>query len=351
MEGEQPQHKRRSRYKGTHPKSFQEKYKELQPDQYAGDVEKIISKGKTPAGMHISVCMNEIMEALQLRPGLTGLDATLGYGGHSAEILKRILPGGKLFATDIDPYELPKTSERLNKLGFGADVFFPRQMNFAHVDLIAAEAGPLDFVLADLGLSSMQIDNPSRGFTLKTDAPLDLRLDPTHGKPASSLLKNITLERLEALLSEYSDEPYAAVVAHEIIDNRSKGNPILTTTNLKDIITAAVLKAQPKMEKEDLKKTLQRCFQALRIEVNHEFRVLEEFLNKLPEVLSPGGRVAILSFHSGEDRRVKKYFQHHFREGIYSEVAPGPVRPTPEECFANRRARSAKLRWAVKSSD
>lgn len=349
MDDQSPKKPRRIRYKGTHPKNFKEKYKELQPDQYAGDVEKIKQQGRTPAGMHRSICVNEIMDFLQVKPGQIGLDATLGYGGHSAEILEKIIPGGKLYATDVDPYELPKTKERLAALGFGEDVLAIRKMNFSHIDQIVSEAGLLNFVLADLGVSSMQIDNPERGFTFKIEGPLDLRLNPKSGKSAAEFLETISQQDLEDLLIENSDEPYAEPIAEAIIAHLRRGKKIETTTQLKDLIGETLAPLPAETRKEEIKKSCQRCFQALRIAVNDEFGVLDKFLEKLPGALAPGGRVAILSFHSGEDRRVKKSFRHFFREGIYSEIAPDVIRPSAEECFANPRAKSAKLRWAVKA--
>lgn len=347
MDGEKP--KRRVRYKGTHPKAFKEKYKELNPEQYAADVEKVKQQGRTPAGMHRSICVNEIMEFLQLQPGQTGLDATLGYGGHSAEMLRRIIPGGKLYAIDVDPLELPRTRERLAAMGFGEDVLSIQKMNFSGIDRIAAESGPLDFVIADLGVSSMQIDNPDRGFSFKVEGPLDLRLNPKSGQPASALLKTVSRDELEELLVEHSDEPYFEPIAQAISTRIKKGIAIETTTQLKQIITDALQFLPESMRNEDIKKACQRTFQALRIAVNDEFGVLETFLEKLPDVLASGGRVAILTFHSGEDRRVKKSFQALNRAGIYSSVAPEPIRPTAEESHANPRARSAKLRWAIKA--
>lgn len=349
MDNHQSKPPRRIRYKGTHPKTFNEKYKELQPGRYAADIEKIIQKGNTPAGMHRSICVNEILEFLKIKPGQTGLDATLGYGGHSLEILKLLAPGGKLYATDVDPFELPRTRDRLTALGYGPDVLFIRKMNFSGIEQVVAEAGFLDFVLADLGVSSMQIDNPERGFSLKVEGSLDLRLNPKSGKPAAALLKTITQERLQQLLTENADEPHAALIAAAVSAHIRKGMALETTTQFKDIIKQ-ILEFVPQQERMDtIKKTCQRCFQALRIEVNDEFGSLEKFLEKLPRALAPGGRVAILSFHSGEDRRVKKSFQLFFREGIYSEVAEEPVRPTPQETGSNPRARSAKLRWAIKA--
>ncbi len=348
MDNEQSKPPRRIRYKGTHPKTFKEKYKELNPERYAADIEKVKQKGNTPAGMHRSICVNEILECLKVSSGQTGLDATLGYGGHSLELLKQLVPDGKLYATDVDPFELPRTQERLEAMGYGPEVLEIRKMNFSGIDQLAEEAGGFDFVLADLGVSSMQIDNPDRGFSLKVDGPLDLRLNPSTGKSATQLLKNISLEKLEALLLENSDEPYADIIAEAIIQFIKKGNTIDTTSQLKNIIKETLQFLSAETKTEITKKSCQRCFQALRIAVNDEFGVLEKFLARLPDALKPGGRVAILSFHSGEDRRVKKAFQLFYREGIFSDVAPDPIRPSAEEIYSNPRARSAKLRWGVK---
>ena len=349
MEEEQSKHSRRERYKGTHPKVFKEKYKELKPDDYAADVEKILAQGKTPAGMHRSICVAEIMSILKVRPGQVGLDATLGYGGHSLEILKCLQPDGRLYAIDVDSIELPKTRERLSLLGFGPEILEVRKMNFSGISQIVAEAGPLDFVLADLGVSSMQIDNPERGFSLKVEGPLDLRLNPTSGKTAATYLKTITKQKLEEILVENADEPYSQPIANAIMTAIKNGATIATTLQLIKIITKALEVIPQRLNKDEIKKSCQRSFQALRIEINNEFGVLDQFLEKLPDSLAPGGKVAILSFHSGEDRRVKKSFQHFFREGIYSAISDEAIRPSAEECFNNNRARSAKLRWAIKS--
>ncbi|MBL7910899.1 MAG: 16S rRNA (cytosine(1402)-N(4))-methyltransferase RsmH [Bacteroidia bacterium] len=347
MDDEKP--KRRIRYKGTHPKSFKEKYKELTPEKYANDIEKVMQQGRTPAGMHRSICVTEIMEFLKITPGQIGLDATLGYGGHSLEILKCLSPGGHLYATDVDPFELPRTKERLTALGYGPEVLTIKKMNFSGIDQIALEAGPLNFVLADLGVSSMQIDNPERGFSFKVEGPLDLRLNPKSGKSAAQLLKNISREELEEILMVNSDEIYAEEIAEAIVSGIEKGRVIETTTQLQKIIAEALDFLPPNTSKELIKKSCQRSFQALRIEVNDEFGVLDKFLEKLPDALAEGGRVAILSFHSGEDRRVKKAFQSLFREGIFAEIAPDPIRASAEECNSNPRAKSAKLRWAIKA--
>ncbi|MBU2045240.1 MAG: 16S rRNA (cytosine(1402)-N(4))-methyltransferase RsmH, partial [Bacteroidetes bacterium] len=322
---------------------------ELNPENFSADVEKVMQQGRTPAGMHRSICVNEILEFLNIQPGQIGMDATLGYGGHSLEMLKCLVPNGHLYATDVDPFELPKTRDRLAALGYGPEVLTIKKMNFSGIDLITQEAGPLNFVLADLGVSSMQIDNPDRGFSFKIDGPLDLRLNPNSGKSAAALLKSISQERLAELFAEYSDEPYADEIATSIIQANKRGEQIKTTTDLKEIIKESLAFLPPANKAEEIKKTCQRCFQALRIEVNNEFGVLEKFLERLPDALASGGKVAILSFHSGEDRRAKKIFKAFYQAGIYSEIAPEPIRASTEEINSNPRARSAKLRWAIKA--
>jgi len=346
---ENQEHKRRARYKGTHPKAFQEKYKELQPDKYADEVAKVIQRGSTPAGMHRPICVKEILEILQITSGQTGLDATLGYGGHTLEMLNCLDSTGVLYALDVDPYELPRTRKRLAALGYGPEMLKIKQMNFSEIDQVALESGPLNFVLADLGVSSMQIDNPERGFSYKKEGPLDLRLNPEQGEPASERLKNLSQDELQGMLMENADEPHAEAIARAVISELREGKELSTTTQLRRIIQEALKFIPEKNRNDEVKKSCQRCFQALRIDVNNEYEVLYEFLEKLPGVLAEGGRVAILSFHSGEDRLVKKSFQHYFSEGIYREIAPEPIRPSPEECNSNSRARSAKLRWAIKA--
>lgn len=349
MSNNEKTHKRRVRYKGTHPRNYKEKYKEHQPDRYSETVERVIQKGSTPAGMHISICVNEILDILQIKPGEIGLDATLGYGGHTLEMLKCLDSKGHIYGTDVDSIELPKTEQRLRDLGYGEDTFTAVQTDFSNIDQVVSKSGPLDFVLADLGVSSMQIDNPDRGFSFKFEGPLDLRLDPLKGQSATERLDRISQDELEGMFIENADEPYAREIAKSVISEIKKGNRIETTTQLQEII-ADTLKNIPEKDRDSaIKKSCQRCFQALRIDVNDEFEVLYEFLEKLPDSLASGGRVAIMSFHSGEDRLVKKSFKHYLREGIYKEISSGPIRPTQEECNLNPRARSTKLRWAIKA--
>ena len=349
MEQEERKHQRRVRYRGTHPKRYEEKYKELQPEKYPETVAKVIQKGSTPVGMHIPIMVNEILDFLQIQPGQTGLDATLGYGGHTGRMLERLESKGHIYALDVDSIEMEKTRKRLENKGYGPEILTIRKLNFANIDQIVRESGPLDFVLADLGVSSMQIDNPSRGFSFKKEGPLDLRLDPLKGEPASERLKGLTREELTGMLIENSDEPYAEEIARAVMGEIKRGREVATTTRLYEMIDRALAFIPEEERKEAVKKSCQRTFQALRIDVNSEFEVLYEFLDKLPGVLKPGGRVAILTFHSGEDRIVKKSFKEMYRAGLYSQVATDVIRPTAEERRMNSRAHSTKMRWAVKA--
>lgn len=340
-------HKRRVRYSGTHPRKFSEKYKELNPEKYQDTIERVISKGSTPAGMHISICVQEILTFLQIKPGMKGLDATLGYGGHSRKMLEALQGRGHLYALDVDPIEIVKTTKRLREAGFSEEIFTPISENFANVDRVAEQYGSFDFLLADLGVSSMQIDNPERGFSYKQEGPLDLRLNPQNGEPASERLQKMNREEIEGMLIDNSDEPYAAEVARAIAGRNRKGQKIDTTTKLAELIGETLAFLPEKERKEAVKKSCARVFQALRIDVNSEFEVLEAFLTKLPSCMAPGGRIAILTFHSGEDRLVKRAFKEGKKAGIYSEVAEDVIRPSSEECVKNPRAKSTKMRWAV----
>ena len=342
-------HKRRVRYKGKYPRNYKEKYKELNPEKYQDTIEKVIRKGSTPAGMHISIMVREIIDFLQIKPGQTGFDATLGYGGHTKAMLECLKGQGHMYATDVDPIESAKTKKRLADAGFGEDVLTIRLQNFCTIDEIAKEAGGFDFVLADLGVSSMQIGNPDRGFSFKVDGPLDLRLNPEKGISAAERLAQIDEDELAGMLWENSDEPYAEELAHAIVTERKHGKPIDTTTRLREVIEETLSFLPEKEKKDTVKKTCQRTFQALRIDVNNEFEVLYEFMEKLPGALKPGGRAAILTFHSGEDKLVKKALKQGYKEGIYSEIANDVVRPSAEECAQNGRARSTKMRWAVRA--
>jgi 16S rRNA (cytosine1402-N4)-methyltransferase len=338
---EAPLHKRRVRYKGKNPRRFDEKYKEHDPEHYAKDVAKIIQSGKTPAGMHRSICVQEILQVLEPRPGQIVLDATLGYGGHARELLSRITPGGCLWGIDVDPIEIKRAEARLRTSGYTQEELQVRRINFAGVLKILSEVGGgFDLILADLGVSSMQLDDPGRGFTFKREGPLDLRLNPERGQPASALLQSLSEKDFENMLRVNADEPYAHGIAKSVFKCRK---PIVTTTALAD----AVRRALPRTvdDEEERTRSIRRTFQALRIAVNDEFFVLEQFLKNLPMCLNSDGRAAILTFHSGEDDRVVRSFKQGLESGVYADMGREPIRASRQEQYDNPRSKSAILRW------
>lgn len=334
---------RRPRYPGRHPRAFHQKYKELQPDRYAGEVEKVLRAGKTPAGMHRPILFDEVLRVLMPRPGDIAVDCTLGYGGHARGLLERVVPGGRLLGLDVDPIELPRTEARLRAAGFDDDVLLTDRTNFAGLPQALARHGLVsaDVVLADLGVSSMQIDDPDRGFTFKVDAPLDMRLNPGQGAPASERLARATVATVVEWLREHADEPLAQPIAAA-----TAGRTFATSTALADAVREVVRVEAPRDGDTAIARTVRRVFQALRIAVNDELGALDALLRHLPPTLAPGGRVAILTFHSGEDRRVKKAFQAGVRDGLYDAVNDDVIRASAAEVHANPRAASAKLRWA-----
>lgn len=342
------EHKRRVRYQGRYPRKFAEKYKELQPEKYADEIEKIKAKGKTPAGTHIPIMVGEILEFLDIKPGMRGLDATLGYGGHSEKMLEKLDGAGHLLAIDVDSEEMAKTTARLRALGYDEDIFSVKKSNFADLIKLAEKYGKFDFILADLGVSSMQIDNQERGFSYKFDGPLDLRLDQSKGATAAERLAELSEEEIEGMLIDNADEPYAAPIAKKISKLKRNGTQIVSTTQLSYIIANALAFLPPAERAEEVKKSCRRTFQALRIDVNSEYEVLESFLEAVPEALNEGGKIAVLTFHSGEDRLVKKAFKCLKKEGKLSEAAAEVIRPSREECYQNPRAHSTKMRWAIK---
>jgi len=336
-------HQRRPRYAGKHPHRFEEKYKERDPNRYAEEIRKVLASGKTPAGSHRPIMVAEILEILAPKPGEVAVDCTLGYGGHAEKILPRLQPGGMLLGLDADPIELPKAEARLRSLGFGPETFTAHRSNFAGLPQVLASASVIgaDIILADLGVSSMQIDDPARGFSVKHEGPLDMRMNPERGQSASVLLQKIRADALASLLSENSDEPHAFVLASALA-----GKTFATTSALAGAIRVAL--ARRGTDVVDL--SIRRVFQALRVAVNNEFSAFDTFLRNLPLCLNAGGRVAILTFHSGEDRRVKKSFEAGLRENVYAEIASTVTRPTAAERNANPRSASAKLRWARKGA-
>ncbi|MFA6504596.1 MAG: 16S rRNA (cytosine(1402)-N(4))-methyltransferase RsmH [Treponemataceae bacterium] len=339
-------HKRRKRYSGTHPHAFSEKYKELNPEKYKADVEHVISRGDTPAGTHRSICLEEVIAILNPQPGEVAVDATLGYGGHTRELLKKILPGGKLYGLDVDPVELPKTEARLRVEGFGPDAFAAVHSNFASLSKVLSKLGlsGVDMILADLGISSMQIDNPERGFTFKRDGPLDMRMNPEKGESAALLLRRLSEAKIAALLKDNADESDADAIAHAIVQKRQS---MTTTRALTQAVKTALTGA--KRSAEEITKATRRTYQALRIAVNGELSALDSLLADLPSCLKSGGRVVILTFHSGEDNRVVSSFEEGKATGVYAKIQDEEIRASAEERYSNPRSKSVRLRWAIRA--
>ncbi|MSU65585.1 MAG: 16S rRNA (cytosine(1402)-N(4))-methyltransferase RsmH [Opitutus sp.] len=344
------EHQRRPRYAGKNPRRFEDKYKEHDPERYAVDVAKMLAAGKTPAGSHRPIMVAEIIEVLALKPGEHAVDCTLGFGGHARELLARVTPGGRLIGLDVDPIELPKTTARLRAAGWGEDVFTAVRSNFAGLSKVLAKLGldGADAILADLGVSSMQLDDPARGFTFKTDSPLDLRLNPSRAPAAAEWLARVSAADLAAALTENADEPHAAMLARELTAHGRK-MPFTRTLQLAEAIRNLLHAHNPRHDPETGDDCVRRVFQAIRIAVNDEFGALDQFLRQLPTCLNAGGRVGILAFHSGEDRRVKHAFREGLRAGIYSATNDEIIRASPEERRANPRSTSAKLRWAARA--
>lgn len=342
MSDEAPRPPRRKRYSGKNPRRFEDKYKEHDPGRYAETVAKVIASGKTPAGTHIPIMVEECLEALQLEPGMTGVDATLGFGGHALKILEKVAPAGRLIGLDVDPLELPKTEARIQQAGYDADCFVAVKSNYAGIVKALAEQNlkKVDFVFADLGCSSMQFDDPSRGFSFKANGPLDMRMNPSRGLSAAEWIERTSAGKIEIALHDHSDEPRAGSIAEAIA-----GVKFPDTASLARAIRESVRVA----DEEERELTVRRVFQAVRIAVNEEFSALDAFLRALPDCLESGGRAAILTFHSGEDRRVKQAMKVGLRDGIYSEMSDGTQMAGAEERRMNPRSSSAKLRWIVRS--
>jgi len=339
---EPPRPPRRKRYSGKNPRRFEDKYKEHDPARYGETVAKVIASGKTPAGSHIPILVDECLVALDLTEGAFGVDATLGHGGHALKILEKISPGGKLIGLDVDPLELPKTEERIRAMGHGEAEFEAVRSNYAGIGKVLAVRGMrgVDFVFADLGCSSMQLDDPSRGFSFKFAGPLDMRMNPHRGLSAAEWLEKTNPLKLAAILHANADEPRAESLAEALAGRRFAHTQALVQ---------AIREAVRISGEDEMELTVRRVFQALRIAVNEEFVALDAFLRVLPECLKSGGKAAILSFHSGEDRRVKQAMREGVRTGIYSEMSDGVIMAGPDERRMNPRSSSAKLRWVTRA--
>lgn len=344
-------HKRRPRYKGTHPQRFEERYKERNPEQYPEVRERLRARGRTPAGTHVPVLLKETLAALEAKPGDTAADCTLGYGGHAAELLRAIAPGGRLIGFDVDADQLERTRARLEPLARQAGVGLHLcRANFAGIAKPLQELGVegYDAVLADLGVSSMQIDDPARGFSYRHDGPLDMRMDDRTRRTAADLLQSLSQEELATALRDLGEEPDAEAIARQIVGARAH-RPLARTTALAEIVLEAKGISAPEQRERSRRgepHPAALTFQALRMLVNDEPGVLNQFLRAAPYCLRPGGRIAVISFHNGEDRLVKGNFRDALRAGLFSEISDTPVRPASTEINSNPRSASARLRWA-----
>lgn len=348
----QPPRRRRPRYSGTHPKQFGEKYKEHAIDAHPELLEHLRAKGKTPAGTHVPIMTAEIMEALRPAPGEIVADCTLGYGGHATEFARRIGVSGTLVGFDIDGAELERTRDRLSALN--VPMRFHRS-NFAGIGNVMRKEGidGFDIIFADLGVSSMQIDNPQRGMSYKHPGPLDMRMDDRRKQTAADFLNTLPEKELSEALLEFADEPDYQAIAKSIVAAR-KTTPFATVEQLVELIfTAKGMSIQDWKQqvrrRPGLLHPAARTFQALRILVNDELGALKELLRLAPHCLRPGGRIGIISFHSGEDRLVKKSFAAGLHDGVYQTVADEIITPTRDEIASNPRSASAKFRWARRS--
>jgi len=285
--------------------------------------------------LHVSVLQSEVLELLDPQPGETFVDATLGVGGHARLMLEKLGPSGRLIGLDQDPEMLAFADRRL--AGLSATL---RHRNFEDLSAVLEDLqlGPVDGILADLGFCSDQMANPERGFSFQREGPLDMRLNPTAGLPASALVQRLQERDLADLFWRYGEERFSRRIARKILATR-KESPILTTGQLADLVRSCVPRGKGGIDPAT------RVFQALRIAVNDELGALERFLEQAPECLRPGGRIGIISFHSLEDRMVKRAFRD---KDIYEALNRKPLIANEEEVNRNPRARSAKLRAARK---
>jgi 16S rRNA (cytosine1402-N4)-methyltransferase len=386
--------RRRPRYTGSHPRRFDERYKEQTPDRYPELIAHVRAQGRTPAGAHVPIMVDEVLAALRPVPGEIAVDATLGYGGHAEALLRAITPGGVLIGLDRDAAALEATAERLRALlavggpGPRAGVELPPEdpggvrlhfarTHFAGLGHVLRDAGRdgCDVLLADLGASSMQLDDPTRGFSYKHDGPLDMRMDTRTPRTAADLLATLSAAELADAFRTITDEPDAERIAELIVARRSK-HRLAHTRDLADLVLDAKglthkTWRQPDADSHAAQVGLHveahaappgspvdphalhpaaRVFLALRILVNDELRGLEQFLRAAPYCLHPGGRLAMLTFHSGEARRVEAALQAGRANGLYATISDAPVRPTPAEQHANPRSRAAALYWALRTA-
>lgn len=304
---------------------------------------------------HTTVLLHEAVDALVQRPDGVYVDGTFGRGGHSRLILSRLAPAGRLLAIDRDPEAVAHAQtgpSRLDDARFSID-----HTRFADYPAVMARHGiaQLDGLLLDVGVSSPQIDDPARGFSFRHDGPLDMRMDPTRGQSAAEFLATAPSQRIAEVIRDYGEERFAGPLARAIVARREAGQPLARTSEL------AALAATVVRTRERGQDPATRTFQALRILVNGELDELEQALQASLAALRPGGRLAVISFHSLEDRIVKSFIQRHAREEVDRRVpfaTPQPallravarVRPAEAEVEGNARARSAILRVAERTA-
>ncbi|MCG3129738.1 MAG: Ribosomal RNA small subunit methyltransferase H [Phycisphaerae bacterium] len=347
--------RRRPRYRGTHPRRFEERYKERDGERFPGIVDHVRAQGRTPAGSHVPVLLEAVLDRLRPRPGEVVLDGTLGYGGHAQAFLERLAPGGRLIGLDVDAEQLERTRTRM-RVPEGATLSCHAR-NFSGLAGVLRDEGivAVDAIFLDLGVSSMQIDDPARGFSYKHDGPLDLRLDRRRSVSGTDLVASLAEPELAAAFRELGDEPDADRIARRIVTER-RLRPIKTTRALSDLILAV-----KGVRRSDLKERAAldphaphpaaRVFQALRMLVNDERAHLAAALRNAAYCLNPGGRIGVLSFHSGEDALVEAAFTQGVALGLYRAASDIPETPTPVERRDNPRCASALFRWAVRAGD
>ena len=345
-------HRRRPRYSGTHPKNYRQKYKEHNIAAHPDLKAHLRAKGKTPAGSHIPVLIEEVLGCLKPKPGQVVADCTVGYGGHSLGFIKQIGPTGKLIVFDVDSTELERTRKRLGKEKTPISFYHSNFAGIANV-LNKEKLDGYDIIFADLGVSSMQIDNPERGISYKNEGPLDMRMDDRLKRTGADLLNSLSEEELAGAFWQLSDEPDYQEIARTIVAQRSV-QPITTVSQLVRLVFAVkglTVNSWKKKQRNSKFGSLHpaaRTFQALRILVNDEIGSLKELLRLAPYCLRQGGRIGIISFHSGEDRLVKQSFRDGVQTGVYQSAAGNAIVPRIKEIMSNPRCASAKFRWAIK---
>ena len=292
---------------------------------------------------HVPVLLDEALEYLNVRPGGVYVDATLGLAGHSAQIAKRLGGAGRLICFDRDPEAMQKAKARMDEVRLELEqegrqmpevVYEPRAFSEAAA---AIAPGSLDGLLADFGVSSLQLDEAHRGFSFRTDGPLDMRMDTRSGETAEQVVNQEDENELADLIYEFGEERRSRRIARAIV----RARPISTTAELAGVISAAA----PSMKGDKIHPAT-RTFQALRIRVNNELGEIRSLLESAPSLLKPGGRLVLISFHSLEDRQVKDAFRDAGRDGIYEVLTKKPVVAEEQEQMRNPRSRSAKLRAA-----